>query len=104
MKEKAVTFIKQTSTRSKTAFDSIDTVTRTATREIDSYLAPTRKSILKRFPVLFSLLATFGLVMTFLGFEKIVSQITFLDQNPLVMLILGVSILAATGTLYKKLK
>lgn len=104
MKEKTVTFIKQTSSRSKRAFDTFDTVTRTATKEIDSYLAPARESILKRFPVLFSLLVTFGLATTFLGFEKIVSQISFLDQNPLLLLILGVSILAATGTLYKKLK
>lgn len=104
MKEKAFTFIKQTTTKSKSAFDNVDALTRTITNEIDSYIAPTRQSILKRFPILFSLLATFGVATTFLGFEKIVSRITFLDQHPLLMLTVGVSILAATGTLYKKLR
>lgn len=81
----------------------VEQAARTTTASVDTYIKPVRSSILKRFPILFSLLVTFGAATTFLGFEKLVSQIAFLDQNPLLMLILGISILALTGTLYKKL-
>jgi uncharacterized integral membrane protein len=87
----------------ETAFNTVDGVVTKATTEVDTYISPIRTSVLKRFPILFSLLTTLGVATTFLGFEKIVSTIPFLDQNPFVMLILGISILAATGTLYKKL-
>jgi uncharacterized integral membrane protein len=87
----------------ETALTTVDGVVTKATTEVDTYISPIRTSVLKRFPILFSLLTTLGVATTFLGFEKIVSTIPFLDQNPFVMLILGISILAATGTLYKKL-
>ena len=73
------------------------------TAGVDSYIAPVRTNILKRFPVMFSLLTTFGVSTTFYGFEKVVDEIAVLNNNPLLMLILGMSILAFTGTLYKKL-
>lgn len=84
-------------------FNSVDATIVRAAQGTDTYIAPIRTSVLKRFPIIFSLLTTFGVATTFLGFEKIVSNITFLDQHPFVMLILGISILATTGTLYKKL-
>lgn len=73
------------------------------TATVDTYIAPVRTSAVKRYPVLFSLLVTFGVAMTFLGFEKIVAQVAFLENNPILLLIIGISILALTGTLYKKL-
>jgi uncharacterized integral membrane protein len=73
------------------------------TAGVDSYIAPVRTNILKRFPVMFSLLTTFGLSTTFYGFEKLVDTIAVLSNNPILMLILGMGILALTGTLYKKL-
>jgi hypothetical protein len=85
------------------AFSTAQNVVTKATLEAETYISPLRKSVLTRFPIVFSLLTTFGVATTFLGFEKIVSNIAFLDQHPFVMLILGISILAATGTLYKKL-
>jgi energy-converting hydrogenase Eha subunit E len=87
----------------ETALNTVDGVMTKATTEVNTYISPIRTSVLKRFPILFSLLTTLGVATTFLGFEKIVSTIPFLDQNPIVMLILGINILAATGTLYKKL-
>ena len=85
------------------AFTMVDGVVTKASKDMDGYIAPIRTSVLMRFPILFSLLTTFGVALTFLGFEKIVSNITFLNEHPFLMLILGISILAATGTLYKKL-
>ncbi len=98
------TQILQSSKRlTETAINTVDGVVTKATTEVDTYIKPIRTSVLKRFPILFSLLTTFGVATTFLGFEKIVSRVSFLDANPFIMLILGISILAVTGTLYKKL-
>ncbi len=88
---------------SKQPLNYVEGVVSKASHNIDGYIAPIRTSVLTRFPIVFSLLTTFGVATTFLGFEKIVSNIAFLDQHPFLMLILGISILAATGTLYKKL-
>ena len=88
---------------SKRAITAVEGLVSKATLDMDGYIAPIRTSVLKRYPIVFSLLTTFGVATTFLGFEKIVSNIAFLDQHPFVMLILGISILATTGTLYKKL-
>jgi len=93
-----------TKVQTKSAISYIEATTTQVQSTFDTYVAPTRQSILKRFPILFSLLVTFGVATTFLGFERVVSQIVFLDQYPVVMLILGVGILALTGTLYKKLQ
>ena len=101
-------FIKITRSKSqdfsKSTFDTISTAVERTTSNMDSYIAPIRKSGLERFPILFSLLVTFGVTVTFLGFEKIIAQIGFLDRNPILVLILGIGILTLTGTLYKKLK
>jgi uncharacterized integral membrane protein len=75
----------------------------TTTTGVDTYIAPVRSSILKRFPVLFALLTTFGVSTTFYGFNKLIDQIAILNNNPLLMLIVGMGILTFTGTLYKKL-
>ena len=87
----------------KRAIGTVEGVMNKAAKDVDGYMTPLRTSVITRYPIIFSLLTTFGVATTFLGFEKIVSQITFLDQHPFIMLILGVGILAATGTLYKKL-
>ncbi len=84
-------------------WERLDATVTKVTTETDTYIKPLRKSVLARFPIVFSLLTTFGVATTFLGFEKIVSNVAFLDRHPVLMLILGISILAATGTLYKKL-
>jgi len=62
-----------------------------------------RDSTFARFPILFSLLTTFGLVATFYGFEKVIDKFTLFTDYPEILLIVGLAILAGTGTLYKKL-
>jgi len=63
----------------------------------------TRDSAFTRFPLLFLLLSTFGLVATFYGFEKVIDQIPFFIEKPHMVLLTGITILLATGALYKKL-
>ncbi len=72
-------------------------------KTVDSVASPVRESLIKRFPILFTLIVTFGVAMTFLGFEQVMLKITLFQENPFSMLGIGVIILVLTGTLYKKL-
>ena len=56
-----------------------------------------------RFPLVTALFATFGFVCLLYGFEKMIDGIDFLANNPISLLIIGLIILAVTGTVYKKL-
>jgi uncharacterized integral membrane protein len=92
-----------TETAPRDLVSHVTTIMDKTTAGVDSYIAPVRSSILKRFPVLFSLLTAFGVSTMFYGFEKVVDEIPVLNTHPFLMLILGMGILAFTGTLYKKL-
>ncbi len=83
--------------------DSIDSTVVEATKKIDTLVSPTRSTFAKRYPTLFSILATLGVIMTFLGIEQILLTADILERHPMLILALGVAILALTGTLYKKL-
>lgn len=63
-----------------------------------------RDSTFSRFPAVFLLLSSFGLVATFYGFEKVIDRIDILVHNPHLLLGLGIATLLLTGTLYNKLK
>jgi hypothetical protein len=57
----------------------------------------------KRFPLVFTLLAAFGAVITFNGIHGLIQQVEWLNNNPLITFAVGLLILLFTGTLYKKL-
>jgi hypothetical protein len=67
------------------------------------HLIDARDSTFSRFPIIFVLLSTFGLVATFYGFEKIIDEIDFFAKHPYMVLVTGMVILVMTGALYKKL-
>ena len=62
-----------------------------------------RDSVFARFPLVFTLLVSFGVVITFSGFNGIIEKIPVLANNPFISLIIGMVILVLTGKLYKKL-
>lgn len=62
------------------------------------------RSTFARFPIVFTMLTTFGLVATLYGFEKVIDRIDFFNAYPEVLMLIGLIILAGTGTLYKKLR
>lgn len=62
-----------------------------------------RQTAFHRFPLLFTLLAAFGLVATIYGFERLIDKVEFLSDNPFILLGVGLLTLIITGTLYKKL-
>ena len=66
-------------------------------------LAEGRNNAVQRFPLLFTLLTAFGVVATFYGFEHLIDQISWLSENPLILLSVGIGTLVLTGALYKKL-
>ena len=69
----------------------------------DRKISPFRHKAVRRFPITFTLLVTSGVALTFFGFERLVSEVAWLYERPVVILLLGIAILALTGTLYKKL-
>lgn len=72
-------------------------------KDIEEKVISYQKNAISRFPFIFLGLSTFGGVMIFYGFEKIIDQTPFLSDNPLGMLIVGFMILVLTGALYRKL-
>lgn len=62
-----------------------------------------REKTKQKFPLFYALIATFGLVATISGFSKWIDHIDFLRNNPFVLIIIGVFIMIATGTAYRKI-
>jgi len=62
-----------------------------------------RNSAFARFPFVFILLSSFGLVATFYGFEKFIDHIPLFADHPSLILLTGIATLILTGSLYKKL-
>ena len=71
------------------------------TQRVNDYMEQRGRSVLARYPLLFSLLGTFGFVSVLYGFEKVIDQIPFFRNNPLLILLMGLGILVFTGSLYK---
>lgn len=61
------------------------------------------RKVLERFPTLFLLLVTAGIVLVLFGFEQTFAKIDLFENHPYVMIILGIAILIFTGRLYKVL-
>lgn len=92
IKKRAVSFI-----------DAVDDVVDRVGDRIGQAISPVRKGAFERFPVLFTLLVTSGLIATMRGTELVLMKIPWLYNNPWLLLAVGVGILVLTGTLYKKL-
>lgn len=81
---------------------SLETLSRQEDK-ILNLLREERQRAKERFPLPHALLATFGLACTLAGLNKIIADIDFLNNNPITMVVVGVTILLATGAAYKKL-
>lgn len=85
------------------AVKGADSAVTNVEHEVESIIEPIQKTAFTRFPILFTLMVTFGVVTTLLGFERLVADIAYLDERPVLMLSIGLGVLMVTGTLYKKL-
>ena len=61
------------------------------------------RHIFGRYPLTFAILIFFGVIMVTEGVKELLKEITFFQDKPFVMLLVGILILVITGTLYKKL-
>jgi len=84
-------------------FEGVDNTVSHVEKEVESLIQPVRKTAFSRFPILFTLLVTFGVATTFFGFERIITEITYINDRPFLVLSIGIGVLTVTGTLYKKL-
>lgn len=83
--------------------DSVQEVITEVESGMEQRLAPVRKNLIERFPVLFMLVTTGGFVLVLFSMEAIFANWLLLQNYPWVTLTIGIGILVATGTLYKKL-
>ena len=74
-----------------------------AHNEVTQVLIEKRDTVFARFPLVFTLLVAFGLAITLSGIQGLIGKVPFLSNNPVVSLAVGLSLLALTGRLYKKL-
>ncbi len=70
-------------------------------KEVHDTTSKYTEPVLSRYPLVFSFLVVFGVGMTLKGFERIVDQIPFLKENPMLLLLTGILVLTFTGSLYK---
>ena len=61
------------------------------------------QSVFRRYPITFALLILTGVIIISESLKGILKDLGMLDLNPWLLLIIGILILAITGTLYKKL-
>ena len=71
--------------------------------KVNSIMALGTKSVFKRYPLTFTILILVGVVAVSEGVKNLLLNMTFFDNHPWRLLLVGLVILIATGTLYKKL-
>lgn len=81
---------------------NLETLSRREDR-ILALLREERNRTQKKFPLLYALLGTIGLLCTVGGLNKIIGEIDFLNNNPITLVVVGLTILLATGAAYRKL-
>lgn len=74
-----------------------------AEEKIIEKIVEKRVKVDDRYPVISALVATFGLVSVFYGFEKMIDRVDLFVNHPWILLLTGITTLAVTGTVYKKL-
>ncbi len=75
----------------------------TVIEHTEKRMEPLRRSVFKRFPTLFTFLATFGVAATFFAIERILALMPIFNNHPWYTLLMGLFVLFATGKLYAKL-
>jgi hypothetical protein len=74
-----------------------------ATAELNRLVSQRGRSVLRRYPITFALLALFGVVMVSEGVKGTLSTLGVLEIEPWYLLGIGVVVLTALGSVYKKL-
>ena len=72
-------------------------------KEIHDDVSKSTRPVLKRYPLLFALLITFGASAIIHGFAILSDQIEIFDKHPVLLILTGVIVLTLAGSLYKTL-
>ena len=73
-------------------------------RREEEQIIKIRDTYAQKYPLLFTMSATFGFVATLYGFEKLIDRVDLFVNNPWILLATGLSILLVTGAFYNKLR
>ena len=71
---------------------------------VNAFMGRRSRSVFEKYPLMFSLLGTFGIVCVLYGLESILDEIPLMHEQPLIPLFGGVLVLVITGTLYRSLQ
>jgi hypothetical protein len=74
-----------------------------AEKKLLKRLSKHRDHAAKKFPLGFAIIATFGLVTTMNGLQKLLEKVPVINNNPWISFVVGLVTLIASGTVYKKL-
>ncbi len=74
------------------------------TKGANNFMKRRGRSVFGRYPLVFSFLGTFGVVLIIHGIEGVIDKISVLHDRPILILIVGILLLALTGTLYKRIE
>ena len=74
------------------------------TAQVNHAFGEKSRNVLSRYPLTFALLILFGVTMVTQGIKDLLLEIRIFQNKPSIMLLIGLVVLAITGTLYKKLK
>lgn len=75
-----------------------------ATMKVNHFMESKTQSVFSRYPVTFSFLVLFGVMSVLHGFDEIIFKIPLLENNPILVFIIGLAVLIFTGSLYKRLQ
>lgn len=73
-------------------------------KEMHDGISQYTNPVLKRYPLFFAFLVTFGFAAILHAFDLITDEIPFVEEHPYYLLLSGVVVLVLTGALYKRLE
>lgn len=74
------------------------------TKGANNFMKRRGRSVFGRYPLVFSFLGTFGVVLIIHGIEGVIDKIPVLHERPVLILTIGILLLTLTGTLYKRIE
>ena len=83
----------------KDPIQKVEKIVRNVHNEAGKYTQP----VLKRYPLIFSFLSVFSVAAILDGFRMLSEEIDLFEKYPFILIVIGVTTLFLTGTLYKTL-
>ena len=83
--------------------DTVEKTIETIENHSEEVIRPVRETLFKRFPITFVLIVAFGVSAVITSSELLFMKIEFFVAHPSVLLLIGLTVLAATGKFRQKL-